>query len=126
MKYAINAHGFPDAIGSSSQGTTAGRFVFISGQIALDTVNPKCLVTGGIEDQTNRVIDLAEQLLAEVGCQLSDVAQTTVYLAHMEDFTAMDAVYAERFGRPAPARSVVEVSKLPLDALIEMDCVACR
>lgn len=126
MKYAINAHGFPDAMGSSSQGTTAGRFVFISGQIALDKVDPECLVAGGIEDQTNRVIDLVEQLLAEVGCQLSDVAQTTVYLAHMEDFAAMDAVYAERFGRPAPARSVVEVSKLPLDALIEMDCVACR
>ena len=61
-----------------------------------------------------------------MGCSLSDVAQTTVYLARIEDFETMDEVFAQRFPQPAPSRSVVAVSALPLGALVEMDCVACR
>ena len=81
---------------------------------------------GGITEQTERVIDLIEAILAEVGCTLADVAQTTVYLACLDDMEAMNEVYARRFTTPAPARAVVGVSELPLGALGEMDCVACR
>lgn len=126
MKYAINAHDVPDSYGACSQGTTAGRFLFISGQLPVRQDDPERLIEGGIREQTERVIDLAAAIMAEAGCTLSDVAQTTVYLASLEDFEEMDAVYSERFGRPAPARSVVEAAKLPLNARIEMDCIACR
>ena len=126
MKYAINATDVPDAIGPYSQGTTAGRLVFASGQLAIDPHDPHRLVSGGITEQTHRIIDIVENLLAEVDCTLSDVAQATVFLADLDDLPAVNEVWMDRFDPPAPARAVVEVSKLPMDALIEMDCVACR
>ncbi len=126
MKYSINARGVPEAIGPYSQGTTAGRLVFASGQLPISTRDSHALVDGGITEQTERVIDLIEAILAEVGCTLADVAQTTVYLASLDDMEAMNEVYARRFTTPAPARAVVGVSELPLAALVEMDCVACR
>ena len=126
MKYSINARGVPEAIGPYSQGTTAGRLVFASGQLPISTCDSHALVDGGIIEQTERVIDLIEAILAEVGCTLADVAQTTVYLASLDDMEAMNEVYARRFTTPAPARAVVGVSELPLGALVEMDCVACR
>lgn len=86
----------------------------------------KTIVGASVATQTSRVIDIIEAILAEVGCSLSDVAQTTVYLARIEDFETMDEVFAQRFPQPAPSRSVVAVSALPLGALVEMDCVACR
>ena len=126
MKYAINAQGAPEAFGPYSQGTTAGRLVFASGQLPISHEDPRALVDGGITEQTDRVIDIIESILGEVGCTLSDVAQTTVYLASLSDLEAMNEVYARRFGSPAPARAVVGVSELPLGSLVEMDCVACR
>lgn len=126
MKYSINAQGVPDAFGPYSQGTTAGRLVFASGQLPISPEDSRALVEGGIAEQTERVIDLIEAILDEVGCTLSDVAQTTVYLASLSDMDAMNEVYARRFTTPAPARAVVGVSELPLGALVEMDCVACR
>lgn len=126
MKYSINARGVPEAIGPYSQGTTAGRLVFASGQLPISPDDPHALVGDDVADQTERVIDIIEAILAEVGCTLADVAQTTVYLASLDDLEAMNAVYARRFGTPAPARAVVGVSELPLGALVEMDCVACR
>lgn len=126
MKYSINAQGAPDAFGPYSQGTTAGRLVFASGQLPISPENNRALVAGGISEQTERVIDIIESVLSEVGCTLADVAQTTVYLASLSDMEAMNEVYARRFTSPAPARAVVGVSELPLGALIEMDCVACR
>lgn len=126
MKYSINAQGAPEAFGPYSQGTTAGRLVFASGQLPI-SANDNCrLVKGGIKEQTERVIDLIEVLLKEVDCTLADVAQTTVYLSSLDDMDAMNEVYARRFTTPAPARAVVGVNELPLGALIEMDCVACR
>ena len=80
----------------------------------------------GHREQTERVIDIIESILSEVDCTLADVAQTTVYLSSLKDMEAMNEVYARRFSTPAPARAVVGVSELPLGALIEMDCVACR
>lgn len=126
MKYAINAHEAPDAIGPYSQGTTAGRLVFTSGQVAVDSVEPHRLIEGDAAVQASRIIDIIETILAEVGCTLSDVAQTTLYLTDCNDLEAVNQVYAERFVSPAPARSVVVVSQLPLGARVEMDCVACR
>lgn len=126
MKYSINAQGAPDALGPYSQGTTAGRLVFASGQLPVSAEDGTRLVAGGIREQTERVIDIIEAILGEVGCTLSDVAQTTVYLASLSDMDAMNEVYARRFPSPAPARAVVGVSELPMGSLVEMDCVACR
>lgn len=126
MKYSINAQGAPDAIGPYSQGTTAGRLVFASGQLPVSPDDNERLVEGGIGEQTERVIDIIEAILGEVGCTLADVAQTTVYLSSLSNMDAMNEVYARRFPSPAPARAVVGVSELPMGALVEMDCVACR
>lgn len=126
MKYAINAKNAPDAIGPYSQGTTAGRLVFASGQLPVSATDDTKLVEGGIYEQTERVIEIIESILAEVDCTLADVAQTTVYLTDIDDMAAMNEVYARYFTMPAPARAVVVVTALPMGALIEMDCVACR
>ncbi len=126
MKYAINGLGIPEAHGPYSQGTTAGRLVFASGQIAYDPEDDSRLMEGGVAEQTERIIDIIEAMLDTVGCTLSDVAQTTVYLTSIDDMGPMNEVYARRFVPPAPARAVVAVSALPLGALVEMDCVACR
>ncbi len=126
MKYAINGLGIPEPFGPYSQGTTAGRLVFASGQIALDPNDETRLMEGDARQQTERIIDLIEAILGEVDCTLSDVAQTTVYLANMDDMEKMNEAYSRRFTTPAPARAVVGVSALPLGALVEMDCVACR
>lgn len=126
MKYSINAQGAPEAIGPYSQGTTAGRLVFASGQLPISPDDPHALVEGGATEQAERVIDIIESILGEVGCTLADVAQTTLYLATLDDLDAVNEVYARRFGSPAPARAVVGVSELPLGSLVEMDCVACR
>lgn len=126
MKYSINAERAPEAIGPYSQGTTAGRLVFASGQLPISDSDSRRLVEGGVREQTERVIDIIESILSEVDCTLADVAQTTVYLASLDDMAIMNEVYARRFSTPAPARAVVGVSELPLGALIEMDCVACR
>ena len=126
MKYAINGVGIPEAHGPYSQGTTAGRLVFASGQIAYDPKDGSKLIEGDAAAQTERTIDIIETILAQVNCTLADVAQTTVYLANMDDLEAVNSVYAERFTPPAPARAVVAVSALPLGALVEMDCIACR
>ncbi len=126
MKYAINGLGVPEAIGPYSQGTTAGRLVFASGQLAWDPDDPSRLVGTTVAEQTDRTIDVIETILEQVDCTLSDVAQTTVYLTSIDDVEEMNEVYARRFLQPAPARSVVAVSALPMGALVEMDCVACR
>lgn len=126
MKYAIDATGAPEAIGPYSQGTTAGRLVFVSGQLPLDPLDTSKVIEGDIKIQTERVIYIIEQILDEVGCTLADVAQSTVYLANIDDLDVMNRVFERHFIMPAPARSVVAVSELPLGALIEMDCVACR
>lgn len=126
MKYAINSPHFPDEHGPYSQGTTAGRLVFASGQVAYDPEDDTKVIDGGIIEQTERTIDLIEMILGEVGCGLEDVAHVTVYLRDLSDMDDMNDVYAERFHRPFPARAVIAANDLPLGALIEMDCIACR
>lgn len=126
MKYAINAPAAPESIGPYSQGTTAGRLVFASGQLPIDPEHCDRLIAGDAAVQTERVIQIVQALLAEADCTLSDVAQTTLYLANLDDLDAVNRVYERYFVAPAPARTVVEVSRLSMGALVEMDCVACR
>lgn len=126
MKYSITAAAAPETIGPYSQGTTAGRLVFTSGQLPIDPDDPHSLVEGGMREQAERILEITSILLSEAGCMLSDVAKTTVYLVNFEDLDAFDEVYERYFTTPFPARSIVKISELPLGSLVEMDCIACR
>ena len=126
MKYAINATDVPEPIGPYSLGTAAGRLVFASGQLAIDPNDNTKIIEAGVKEQTDRILDIVENILSEVKCTLSDVAQTTVYLSNIEDIDEVNEVFRRRFSKPAPARAVVAVNALPLGAAIEMDCIACR
>jgi 2-iminobutanoate/2-iminopropanoate deaminase len=119
----ISTDGAPKAIGPYSQAVAEGGFLFTSGQIPLDPRTGE-LVSGGIEVATERVFDNLEAVLRQSGLSLSDVVKATVYLARMEDFGAMNAVYARRFGEHRPARSTVAAAALPKGAPVEIDLVA--
>jgi 2-iminobutanoate/2-iminopropanoate deaminase len=113
----------PGAIGPYSPGLRAGTLLFLSGQIPLDPATGN--VTGtAIAEQTARVLDNVGALLAAGGARFSDVAKTTVYLTDLAEFGEMNAVYAKYFGDPPPARSTVQVSRLPRDVRIEIDVIA--
>jgi 2-iminobutanoate/2-iminopropanoate deaminase len=113
----------PKAIGPYSQGVVEGGFLFCSGQIPLDPDTGE-LVSGGIEASTERVLDNMEAVLKSAGLALADVVKTTVFLVRAEDFPAMNAIYARRFGDHRPARSTVIVAALPKAAIVEMDLIA--
>ena len=122
----ISSPNAPAAIGPYSQAIETDNFVYTSGQVALDPETGE-LVPGGIQEQTAQVIENLKAVLAEAGCQLYNVVKTTVYLKDMNDFAAMNEVYAHYFspdGAVAPARSTVEVARLPKDALVEIEAVA--
>ena len=119
----ISSGGAPAAIGPYSQAIRAGQLLFVSGQIALDPATG-ALVAGGVGVQTRRVIESLGAILASAGGTLDDVVKTTVYLADMTEFAAMNEVYAAWFGAPAPARATVEVARLPQDARVEIDAIA--
>ena len=125
MKYSVNAKQCPDSVGAASKGTTAGRFVFVSGQVPVDE-NGALIGQGDVRAQASRVLDQVEAVLSEVGLDLSDVAKTTLYLRELALLDAFDEVYAERIDPPMPARSVVQASRLPLGADVQMDAIACR
>lgn len=113
----------PKAVGPYSQAIVAGDLVFCSGQIPLDPRTGQ-MVEGDIALQTRRVLDSLAAVLAQAGSDLSHVVKTSVFLADLNDFTAMNEAYALRFGEHRPARSTVEVGKLPRGAKIEIDCIA--
>jgi 2-iminobutanoate/2-iminopropanoate deaminase len=119
----VSTDGAPKAIGPYSQAVAESGFLFTSGQIPLDPKSGE-LVAGGIEAATERVFDNLEAVLRQSGLSLSDVVKATVYLARMEDFGAMNAVYARRFGEHRPARSTVAAAALPKGAPVEIDLVA--
>lgn len=114
----------PQAIGPYSQGIAVGPFVFTSGQIPLDTNGN--LVPGGIKEQTEQAIKNVEAVLKAAGTSLDQVAKTTVFLSNMDHFQEMNEVYARYFSAHKPARSAVEVSRLPKDVLVEIEAIAFR
>lgn len=114
----------PKAIGPYSQAIRAGEYVYISGQIAIDPSMGK-LAGDTIEVQTLQVLKNIEAILEAQGLTLESVVKTEVYLKDLKDFSAMNALYAEKFiFEVKPARATVQVSKLPMDALVEISCVA--
>lgn len=125
MKYQVNATGCPDPIGAASKGTTAGRLVFVSGQVSLSD-DGSTVIGSDVSSQTSRILDQAESVLAEVGLDLDDIAKVTVFLTNLDDLDEFDEVYSDRLVPPMPARSIVCVKELPFGALIQMDAVACR
>ncbi len=113
----------PPAIGPYSQAIISGDLIFCSGQIPLDPATGE-IVEGGIEEQTHRVLKNLRAVLESAGSGLEYVLKTTVFLKRMDDFAAMNAVYATYFPDAPPARSTVEVSRLPRNVLIEIECIA--
>ncbi len=123
MIETVSTEKAPKALGPYSQALKAGGFVWCSGQIP---INP---ATGAIEavtieDQTRQVIENLSNVLAAAGSSLSSVVKTTVFIKDMNDFAALNGVYAEMFGETKPARSCVEVARLPKDVKIEIEAVA--
>lgn len=113
----------PKAIGPYSQAVLEGGFLYCSGQIPLDPATGE-LVGGGIEPATERILDNLEAVLKSAGLSFADVVKTTVFLVRAEDFPAMNAIYARRFGDHRPARSTVIVAALPKGATVEIDLIA--
>ena len=123
MKKEVKTDKAPQAIGPYSQGIVAGGFVYCSGQIPL-VPETGSLAAGGIEDQTRQVLKNVAAVLEAAGSSLDLAVKTTVYLQDMNDFAAMNKVYAEFFKAPAPARATVQVGRLPRDVKIEIEAVA--
>ena len=125
MHTAIHTASAPAAIGPYSQAIAAGNTIYVSGQIPID---PATGIFAGddIVTQTRQSLTNLKSILAAAGADMSDVVKTTVYLAHMEDFAAMNQVYAEFFTAPYPARAAFEVATLPKNAMVEIECVAVK
>ena len=123
MKTVISSSGAPKAIGPYSPAVRAGQLVFLSGQVPMDPATGN-LVEGDIAAQTRRVFDNLGALLSAAGLSFANVVRTTVFLADMNDFAAMNQVYAAYVSEPYPARSTVQVARLPKDARVEIDLIA--
>jgi 2-iminobutanoate/2-iminopropanoate deaminase len=125
-KQAVSTKAAPAAIGPYSQAVRIGGFLYTSGQVALDPASG-VLVTGGVAEQTVRVIENLKAVLAAGGASLAQVVKTTVFLKDIGDFATMNEVYGRYFAAEdviAPARSTVEVARLPKDALVEIEVIA--
>ena len=120
---AIVSPGAPKAIGPYSQAIRAGNLLFLSGQIPLDPATG-AVVDGDISTQTDRVLQNISAVLTTAGASFANVVRTTVFLLDMNDFAAMNAVYAKFVIDPPPARSTVQVSRLPKDVRVEIDVIA--
>ncbi|HKG14764.1 MAG TPA: RidA family protein [Pyrinomonadaceae bacterium] len=123
MKQTIETERAPQAIGPYSQAVVANGFVFASGQIPIDPETGQ-FVEGGIVEQTEQVLRNVSNLLEAAGTGLARVVKTTVFLADMDDFAAMNETYARFFGENPPARSTVQAARLPRDARVEIEVVA--
>lgn len=124
MKKIVNTKNAPAAIGPYSQGVSVegGRTVFLSGQIALDPASGQ-IVEGGVEAETKQVMKNIEALLKEVGAGFEHVVKTTIFLKDFNDFAKVNQLYGSHFPNNPPARSTVEVARLPRDAKIEIECI---
>jgi 2-iminobutanoate/2-iminopropanoate deaminase len=125
MKKAIATVDAPAAVGAYSQAIASGNLLFCAGQIPLDPANGS-LVPGDVTAQTERVCQNIRAVLSANGMAFADVVKTTVYLVTMDDFAAMNAVYAKHFPEPFPARSTVAVAGLPKGARVEIEVTAAK
>jgi len=123
MRHAISTKDAPQAIGPYSQGIRAGNLLFVSGQGHLDPATG-ALIEGDVAIQTRRVMENIGAILNAGGATFDHVVRTTVYLADMHDFAAMNAVYGEYFPAPAPARTTIQAARLPKDMRVEIDVIA--
>jgi 2-iminobutanoate/2-iminopropanoate deaminase len=122
-KTAVSSPDAPKAIGPYSQAVRAGQFLFASGQIPLDPATG-AVVEGDISAQTRRVMENLGAVLASAGLSFAHVVRTTVFLADMGEFAAVNEVYGKYFSEPYPARATVQVARLPRDVRVEIDLVA--
>ena len=123
MKELISTEKGPKAIGPYSQAVRANGFIYISGQGAIDPATG-ALVAGGIAEQTARALDNLKAIVEAAGSSLDHAVKVTVFLKDMNDFAAMNEVYARYFPKNKPARTTVEVARLPLDLRVEIDLIA--
>src|SRR5271170_3958563 len=123
MRDVISTRDAPQAIGPYSQAIRANGFVFVSGQVAIDPANQQ-VIGGDVSAQTDRVLKNVAAILKAAGTGLEKVVRSTVFLKNMGDFGAMNEVYGKYFSSAPPARSTVEVSRLPKDVLVEIDVIA--
>lgn len=122
---SIHTNNAPAAIGPYSQAIEVNGFVFASGQIPINPATGE-IVEGGIKEQTRQALTNASKIMEEAGLSLADVIKTTVFMADMNDFAAMNEVYATFFKEPFPARSAVAVKTLPKNVLVEVECIAAK
>ena len=125
MRKVISTDQAPAAVGAYSQGIRVGQSLFVSGQLPIDPASGE-LVAGGMGDQTRQVLQNVLAIVRAGGLKGDDIVKTTVYLGNLDDFAAVNEVYAEVFGENPPARACVEVSRLPKGALIEIEAIACE
>jgi 2-iminobutanoate/2-iminopropanoate deaminase len=123
MKTIVVTDKAPKAVGPYSQAVKAGGFVFCAGQIPLDPVTGE-IVSGGIQEQTQRVLENIEEVLLAAGSSLEKVVKAQVFLSDMANFAGMNEVYASFFSGEYPARDTFQVARLPKDALVEISVVA--
>ena len=123
MRELVTAAGAAKAIGPYSPALKIGNLLFLSGSIPLDPVSGQ-LVEGGIQEQTTRVMENIKALLAAAGAGFNNVARTTVFMLDLGEFAAMNEIYSSYFTAPYPARSTVQVVKLPRDVRVEIDVIA--
>lgn len=123
MKQVIHTDKAPAAIGPYSQAIQIGQLLFTSGQVPIDP-ETGTIVEGGIQEQARQSLNNIKAILNAAGTNMGAVVKTTVFLQDMNDFAAMNEVYAEFFQEPYPARSAVQVGRLPKDALVEIEAIA--
>ena len=119
----IHSNSAPQPIGPYSQAVQFEKLIFTSGQIAINPENNE-LITGDVEDQTRQVLENLRAVLEAANASLDTVIKTTIFLKNMDDFVKVNNVYDSFFGSSVPARSTVEVARLPKDVLVEIDCIA--
>ena len=123
MKTVVCTDAAPAAVGPYSQGIRVGDLLFISGQLPLDPATG-AFVEGGIEEQTTRCLENIKAVLAQTGAGMDSIVKTTVFLANMDDFAAMNQAYASYFRTDPPARSAFQVARLPKNGRVEIEAIA--
>ncbi len=124
QKEIISTKGAPQAIGPYSQAVRLDNLIFVSGQIPIEPESGKIL-KGNIREQTKQVLENLNNVLIAGGSSLNNVLRTTIFLTNLENYSVVNETYAQYFNDLSPARSTVQVAKLPMDAQIEIDAIAC-